>query len=84
MMMREPVDPAVIPPPNGTEPNTILEVKDLKSYFPIRQGLFQKVVANVKAVDGVSFSIRRRRSTRAGRRKRLRQNNRRADNLAPV
>ena len=37
----------------------ILEVKDLKTYFPIRGGLFQKVIDNYKAVDGVSFKVRR-------------------------
>lgn len=36
---------------------TLLEVKDLKVYFPIRAGIFRKVVDYVKAVDGVSFSI---------------------------
>ena len=38
--------------------NIILEVKDLKMYFPIRQGFFQQVAGHVKAVDGVSFFIR--------------------------
>jgi oligopeptide/dipeptide ABC transporter ATP-binding protein len=40
------------------ENNIILEVKDLKQYFPIYQGLLQRVVGYVKAVDGVSFSLR--------------------------
>ena len=57
-MTQEPVNPSVAPSQNGTEPNTILEVKDLKLYFPIRRGLFQKVVGYVKAVDGVSISLR--------------------------
>ncbi|MEZ4637812.1 MAG: ATP-binding cassette domain-containing protein [Caldilineaceae bacterium] len=35
----------------------ILEVKDLKKYFPIKRGWLGKVVGNVKAVDGVSFSL---------------------------
>jgi oligopeptide/dipeptide ABC transporter ATP-binding protein len=38
---------------------TILEVRDLKMHFPIRRGLLRRVVGAVKAVDGVSFSIRR-------------------------
>jgi oligopeptide/dipeptide ABC transporter ATP-binding protein len=38
----------------------ILEIKDLKMHFPIYRGLFQKVVGYVKAVDGVSFSLRER------------------------
>ncbi len=35
----------------------LLEVKDLKKYFPIRAGVFQRTVGHVKAVDGVSFSV---------------------------
>ena len=35
----------------------ILEVKSLKKYFPIKSGVFQKVVGNVRAVDDVSFEI---------------------------
>jgi oligopeptide/dipeptide ABC transporter ATP-binding protein len=38
--------------------NIILEVKDLKQYFPIHRGFLQRVVGYVKAVDGVSFFIR--------------------------
>ena len=41
-----------------TENSVILEVKNLKQYFPIRQGFFQRTVGHVKAVDGVSFFIR--------------------------
>src|SRR3712207_412520 len=36
----------------------LLEVKNLKKYFPIRRGFLSKVVGHVKAVDGVSFSVR--------------------------
>jgi len=35
----------------------LLEVTDLRKYFPIKQGVFSKTVGHVKAVDGVSFSI---------------------------
>lgn len=35
----------------------ILEVSNLKKYFPIKSGVLQKVVGNVKAVDDVSFSV---------------------------
>lgn len=38
---------------------TVLEVSDLKQYFPIRAGLMQHVVGHVKAVDGISFTIKR-------------------------
>ncbi len=36
----------------------LLEVRGLKKYFPIRKGLFSRVVGHVKAVDGVSFTVR--------------------------
>ena len=36
-----------------------LEVKDLQMYFPVTAGLFRRKVADVKAVDGVSFSVRK-------------------------
>jgi peptide/nickel transport system ATP-binding protein len=35
----------------------LLDVRDLKVHFPIHKGLFRRVVAHVKAVDGVSLSI---------------------------
>jgi peptide/nickel transport system ATP-binding protein len=37
----------------------LLEVKNLKQYFPIKAGLLQRVVGNVKAVDGITFNIKR-------------------------
>ena len=37
----------------------ILEVRDIKKYFPIKGGFLQKTIANVKAVDGVSFDVLR-------------------------
>jgi peptide/nickel transport system ATP-binding protein/oligopeptide transport system ATP-binding protein len=36
----------------------LLVVNDLKTYYPVRAGVLQRVVAHVKAVDGVSFSVR--------------------------
>lgn len=39
--------------------NQLLIVKDLKVYFPVYKGLFAKHVADVKAVDGVSFTVKR-------------------------
>jgi oligopeptide/dipeptide ABC transporter ATP-binding protein len=38
--------------------NTILEVNNLQQHFPIKQGFLQRTVGHVKAVDGVSFSLR--------------------------
>jgi len=37
--------------------NAVIEVKDLVKYFPVKGGIFQKTIANVKAVDGVSFHM---------------------------
>ena len=35
----------------------ILEAKEIKKYFPIKGGFIRKTVANVKAVDNVSFNM---------------------------
>lgn len=40
-------------------PDYILEVNRLKKYYPIRAGVFQRVVGYVKAVDGISFNIKK-------------------------
>ena len=37
--------------------DTLLDVKNLKMHFPVRRGVFRKVVAQVRAVDGISFHI---------------------------
>ncbi len=37
----------------------LLRVRDLRKHFPIRQGALQRVVGHVRAVDGVSFEVRR-------------------------
>jgi len=37
----------------------LLEVVDLKMHFPVRRGLLQRKVGTVKAVDGVSFHLRK-------------------------
>ncbi len=44
--------------PESSE-QTLIEVKNLIKYFPVRAGLLQRVVAHVQAVDNVSFSIRK-------------------------
>lgn len=38
--------------------NILLDVKDLKMYFPIKRGFLQRIVGYVKAVDGVDFNVR--------------------------
>ncbi len=35
----------------------LLQVEDLKKYFPIKAGVFRRTVGWVKAVDGVSFEV---------------------------
>lgn len=40
-----------------TEETPLLEVKNLKQYFPIHSGFFQRVVGHIKAVDDISFSL---------------------------
>ena len=40
---------------NGRE--ALLEIRDLKKYFPITRGVFQRHVGDIKAVDGVTFDI---------------------------
>ena len=40
---------------NGDAP--LVEIKHVKKYFPIRQGLLQREVARVHAVDDVSFAV---------------------------
>ncbi|RPI83183.1 MAG: dipeptide ABC transporter ATP-binding protein [Chloroflexi bacterium] len=39
--------------------DVILKVEKLKKYFPIRRGVFRRVVGQVKAVDDVSFQVYR-------------------------
>ncbi|WP_330375702.1 ABC transporter ATP-binding protein [Butyrivibrio proteoclasticus] len=44
---------------NDPNADNILEVRHLKKYFPIKGGFFGGVTGNVKAVDDVTFSIKR-------------------------
>lgn len=43
----------------GSRNATILQVDNLKKYFPIRRGFFQKITGWVRAVENVSFKIKR-------------------------
>ncbi len=49
---------AVVKKPDAS----LLQVIDLKVHFPIYQGVFQRVVGHVRAVDGVSLEIARSRT----------------------
>ena len=39
--------------------DSILEVRDLKVWFPVKRGIFSRTSGYVKAVDGVSFDLKR-------------------------
>ena len=43
---------------NVQQNNILLEIRNLKMYFPINKGLLRRKVGDVKAVDDVSFNIR--------------------------
>ena len=47
------------PAQDRQEPETVLEVTELKKHFPVTAGLFSKTVGYVYAVDGVSFTVRK-------------------------
>jgi oligopeptide/dipeptide ABC transporter ATP-binding protein len=62
---RDPLPPKELPPAVTTEHGVgqrdgavLLETRDLKTYFPVTQGFFKRVVGHVRAVDGVSLAIR--------------------------
>ncbi|HZG81862.1 MAG TPA: ATP-binding cassette domain-containing protein, partial [Brevibacillus sp.] len=38
--------------------DTLLVVEDLKTYFPLKKGLFGQKTGEIRAVDGVSFHLR--------------------------
>lgn len=44
---------------NTVRSENILDVNNLKMYFPVTRGLLKRKVADVKAVDGVSFKLKR-------------------------
>ncbi|HEY5670422.1 MAG TPA: oligopeptide/dipeptide ABC transporter ATP-binding protein [Anaerolineales bacterium] len=45
---------------SSTKPEALVQVRELKKYFPVKRGLiFEREVGAVKAVDGISFDIRK-------------------------
>jgi len=44
---------------NQKHDDAILDIQDLKMYFPVTRGLLRRKVADVKAVDGVNFKLKR-------------------------
>ena len=47
------------PAPVAPRAKTVLDARDIRVLFPVRRGLMRRVVAEVRAVDGVSLAIRR-------------------------
>ncbi|GAB3764171.1 ABC transporter ATP-binding protein [Microlunatus parietis] len=45
-------------PPPEEVPAPLMQVRDLKKYFPVRSGAFRRAKGEVRAVDGVSLAIR--------------------------
>jgi peptide/nickel transport system ATP-binding protein len=58
-MVNQPEVNTAAVPSTPAAPDNLLEVRDLRMYFPVRRGVFSQVIGYVKAVDGVSFDIKR-------------------------
>ncbi|MED1794708.1 dipeptide ABC transporter ATP-binding protein [Brevibacillus nitrificans] len=41
----------------NSDRNVLIDVRDLKKYFPIKKGILNRVTGQIKAVDGVTFQI---------------------------
>ncbi len=55
-MTAEPVGPVSASKPGG---ETVLGVRQLEKHFPMKEGALQRVAGHIRAVDGVSFDLRR-------------------------
>lgn len=44
---------------NQTDAAPLLEVRNLKTYYPIKGGFFRRTIGHVKAVDDISFDIKK-------------------------
>lgn len=40
------------------EKDSLVEVRNIKKYFPIKGGIFKRTIGHLKAVDGISFTIK--------------------------
>jgi len=52
-------EPRGNPPPSDPSAPNIVDVSDLKVWFPVKRGVLRRTVGHIKAVDGVDLSIRR-------------------------
>ena len=39
--------------------DVLIKVRNLKTYYPVKQGVFKRTVGHVKAVDDVSLDVYR-------------------------
>ena len=51
-------EPTGRPPKTVRAAKTVMEAKDVRVWFPIKQGFLRKVVDHVKAVDGISLELK--------------------------
>ncbi len=51
-------EPKGAPAPSDRNAKTIVQTDDLKVWFPIKRGFLRKTVGHVKAVDGISVTVR--------------------------
>src|SRR3954454_6485714 len=53
-----PAEPKPDPAPPRPESPVVMSTDDLKVWFPVKRGLLRRTVGHIKAVDGVSLSVR--------------------------
>ena len=51
-------EPKGVPPQSDPSAPVVLEAQDVRVHFPIRRGLLRRTIGAVKAVDGISLSLR--------------------------
>ena len=51
-------EPKGIPQPVLPEASAIMDARDVKVWFPIRRGVLRRTVGHIKAVDGITLSVR--------------------------
>lgn len=56
--VKPPVAPTLVTPAAPHADAPLLEVQDLNTWFPIKKGIFARTVGYVKAVNGVTFSMK--------------------------
>jgi len=50
--------PSGTPDAIASDAKTLVAIKDVKVWFPIKRGIFRKTIGHIKAVDEVSFDIK--------------------------